>query len=76
MKFLDFVGRPEYQAVFARLLYYAPQNPNAFELLDPRLAKLMPSYPDNEKVAHIVNYEWWADNNARVARRFEQWLQS
>jgi len=76
MKFLDFVGRPEYQAVFARLLYYAPQNPKAVDLLDPKLAKLMPSHPDNEKVAHTINYRWWADNHARVQRRFEQWLQS
>jgi putative spermidine/putrescine transport system substrate-binding protein len=76
MKALDFVGRAEYQAVFARLLYYAPQNSKAIDLLDPALARLMPSYPDNEKVAHISNYQWWADNNARVQRRFEQWLQS
>ena len=76
MKALDFVGRAEYQAAFARLLYYAPQNPKAIDLLDPALAKLMPSYPDNEKVAHVSNYQWWADNNARVQRRFEQWLQS
>jgi putative spermidine/putrescine transport system substrate-binding protein len=76
MKALDFIGRPEYQAVFARLLYYAPQNPKALDLLDPALAKLLPSYRDNEKVAHIVDYRWWADNNARVQRRFEQWLQS
>jgi hypothetical protein len=40
------------------------------------LAKLLPSHPDNEKVAHVVDYKWWADNNARVQRRFEQWLQS
>jgi putative spermidine/putrescine transport system substrate-binding protein len=76
MKFLDIIGRPEYQAVFARLLYYAPQNPKAIPLLDANLAKLMPSYPDNEKVAHTVNYRWWADNIARVQRRFEQWVQS
>jgi putative spermidine/putrescine transport system substrate-binding protein len=76
MKVLDFVGRAEYQAVFARLLYYAPQNPKAIPLLDPTLAKLMPSHPDNEKVSHFINYQWWADNNARVQRRFEQWLQS
>jgi putative spermidine/putrescine transport system substrate-binding protein len=76
MKYLNFVGRAEYQAVFARALYYAPQNPKAIPLLDEKLAKLMPSYPDNEKLAHIVNYEWWADNQARVQRRFEQWLQS
>jgi putative spermidine/putrescine transport system substrate-binding protein len=76
MKFLDIVGRAEYQAVFARALYYAPQNPKAIALLDEKLAKLMPSYPDNEKISHIVNYTWWADNQARVQRRFEQWLQS
>jgi putative spermidine/putrescine transport system substrate-binding protein len=76
MKFLDIVGRAEYQAVFARLMYYAPQNPKAFDLLEPDLAKLMPSYPDNEKLAHIINFEWWADNLPMMQRRFQQWLQS
>jgi putative spermidine/putrescine transport system substrate-binding protein len=76
MKFLDIVGRAEYQAVFARLLYYAPQNPKAIPLLDDKLAKLMPSYPANEKVEHVINYPWWADNIAPIQRRFEEWLQS
>ena len=76
MKMLDMVGRAEHQAVFARALYYAPQNPKAFALLPPDIAKLMPTWPDNEKVAHMVNYEWWADNTAQVQRRFEQWVQS
>ena len=76
MKFLDIVGRAEYQAVFARLLYYAPQNPKAIALLDERIAKLMPSYPANEKRAHVINYTWWADNAATVQRRFQEWLQS
>ena len=76
MKFLDIVGRAEYQAVFARLIYYAPQNPKAFDLLEPAIAKLMPTYPDNEKLAHIINFEWWADNLPMMQRRFQQWLQS
>jgi putative spermidine/putrescine transport system substrate-binding protein len=76
MKWLDIVGRAEYQAVFARLLYYAPQNPKAIPLLDDKIAKLMPSYPDNEKLLHIMKFTWWADNQASVQRRFEQWLQS
>jgi putative spermidine/putrescine transport system substrate-binding protein len=76
MKFLDIVGRAEYQAVFARLLYYAPQNPKAIPLLDEKIAKLLPSYPDNEKLAHTINFQWWADNQAKVQRRFEEWLQS
>jgi putative spermidine/putrescine transport system substrate-binding protein len=76
MKFLDIVGRAEYQAMFARLIYYAPQNPKAFDLLEPAIAKLMPTYPENEKVAHIINFEWWADNLPMMQRRFQQWLQS
>jgi putative spermidine/putrescine transport system substrate-binding protein len=76
MKFLDIVGRAEYQATFARLLYYAPQNPNAMVLLDPKIARLMPSYPDNEKLLHTINFTWWADNQTKVQRRFEEWLQS
>jgi len=76
MKFLDIVGRAEYQAVFARLIYYAPQNPKAFDLLEPAIAKLMPTYSENEKLAHIINFEWWADNLPMMQRRFQQWLQS
>jgi putative spermidine/putrescine transport system substrate-binding protein len=76
MRFLDIVGRAEYQAVFARLMYYAPQNPRAFDLLEPALAKLMPTWPDNEKLAHIVNYDWWGSNLPMMQRRFQQWLQS
>jgi putative spermidine/putrescine transport system substrate-binding protein len=76
MKFLDIVGRAEFQAVFARLLYYSPQNPRAFDLLAPEVAKLMPTYPDNEKVAHMINFDWWADKLPAMQRRFQQWLQS
>ena len=76
MKFLDLVGRPETLATFARLLYYAPLNPKAYDLLDPAFGRRLSSYPENEKSVHSVNYEWWADNLAAVQRRFERWLQS
>jgi hypothetical protein len=36
----------------------------------------MPTYPDDEKVARMVNHEWWADNTAPAQRWFEQWVQS
>jgi putative spermidine/putrescine transport system substrate-binding protein len=76
MKFLDIVGRPEALATFARLLYYAPMNPKANDLIDPDFAKHLSSYPENEKTAHLVNYDWWADNVISTQRRFERWLQS
>ena len=76
MKFLDFVGRPEYEAIFARLMYYGPQNPKAYDLIEPEIAKLLPTYPENLKVSHIVNFDWWADNLPAMQRRFQLWLQS
>jgi putative spermidine/putrescine transport system substrate-binding protein len=76
MRFIDFAARPEPQAVFARLLYYAPLNTKAFDLLEPEVARQLPTYPDNLRVAHIMNAEWWADNYAQVQRRMERWLQS
>jgi putative spermidine/putrescine transport system substrate-binding protein len=76
MRFLNLVGRPETCATFARLLYYAPRNPKAYDLIDPEFAKRLSSYPENERSAHMVNYDWWADNLAATQRRFERWLQS
>ena len=76
MQFMDFVGRPEYEAIFARLMYYGPQNPKAYSLLSPDIAKLLPTYPDNLKVAHVVNFGWWADHFPAMQRRFQLWLQS
>jgi putative spermidine/putrescine transport system substrate-binding protein len=76
MKFLDFVGRAEYEAVFARLIYYGPQNPKAYDLIDPALARLLPTYPANLKVAHSINFSWWDRNLTQVQRRFQLWLES
>jgi putative spermidine/putrescine transport system substrate-binding protein len=76
MKFLDVVGRAEYQAVFARLIYYGPQNPKAYNFIEPAIAKLLPTYPDNEKVAHVIDFSWWAKNLPAMQRRFQLWLQS
>jgi putative spermidine/putrescine transport system substrate-binding protein len=75
MKFLNVVGRAETLATFARLLYYAPLNLKAYDLLDPEFAKRLSSYPANEINVHRVNYDWWSDNLAAMQRRFERWVQ-
>lgn len=76
MKFLDFVGRAEYQAVFARMIYYGPQNPKAYDLIDPQLGRLLPTFPANEKLAHMVDFSWWSAHQKEMQRRFQVWLQS
>jgi putative spermidine/putrescine transport system substrate-binding protein len=76
MRFLDFVGRAEYEAVFSRLMYYGPQNPKAYDLIEPEIAHFLPSYPANEKVSHTIDFNWWAENLPAMQRRFQIWLQS
>jgi putative spermidine/putrescine transport system substrate-binding protein len=76
MKFLDFVGRAEYQAVFARLIYYGPQNPKAYDFVDPQLARLLPTFPANQKLAHMIDFSWWSTNLKAMQQRFQVWLQS
>jgi hypothetical protein len=41
---------------------HAPLNPRAYDLLEL----------DNERVAHVMDSEWWADNLSQVQRRFER----
>jgi putative spermidine/putrescine transport system substrate-binding protein len=76
MKFLDYAGRGEPQAAFARSLYYGPQNLNAYKYIDDALARQLPSYPDNVKVQLTLDFEYWLHNIDRIRTRFEEWLQA
>jgi putative spermidine/putrescine transport system substrate-binding protein len=73
-RLLDFVGRAEPQAAFARLIYYGPANLKAYDFLEPAVGRLMPSHPDNTRVAHEYDYRWLTRNLDEITRRFEAWI--
>lgn len=73
---IDFAGRAEPQAVFARLLYYGPSNLMAYEYLDDELGANLPTHPDNAARALEVDFDWWIDVFDEHTRTFETWLQS
>ncbi|MFO1061938.1 MAG: ABC transporter substrate-binding protein [Dongiaceae bacterium] len=76
MEIMNWLGRAEPQAAFARLMYYGPTNEKAFELIAPDLAKLLPSYPENVKVQFHIDWSWWEQNYDATQKRFAEWLQS
>jgi len=76
MKLLDFVGRPEPQAVFAQTLFYGPTNMGAYDFIDQSLAEEMPSYPANAEKSFLMDYNWWSENLEEATKRFETWIQS
>jgi hypothetical protein len=69
------VRRPgQAQADFANRLYYGPTNPEAFKFISPEVARQLPTYSENAKVAIRPDTVWEADNTARIQERFTQWL--
>lgn len=76
MRLLDFVGRPEPQAAFARLLFYGPLNLNAYQHIPENIAKHLPSYKANVAVQHSIQFDWWAEHFDAMTARFEKWVQS
>ena len=75
MKLLDFVGRAEPQACFARAMYYGPTNLKAYDYIDAELAKQLGTHPDNVKVSLELDTRYWSENMEVFTRRFEQWIQ-
>jgi putative spermidine/putrescine transport system substrate-binding protein len=74
MKFINFAVQPVQQANLARQIPYGPTNVNAMKLLDPAVAKALPSYPDNAKLGAILNSQWWNENREAVKARWNLYI--
>lgn len=70
MKFINFAVQPEQQAELTRQIPYGPTNVDALKLLDPAVAKDLPSYPDNAKLGAVLDSKWWNENRESVKTRW------
>mgnify|MGYP001156550796 FL=1 len=79
MKVLNRLLQPELQAAIPKLIPYGPVNAKAFSegLIDPALAKTLPSAPENLKLQIAVDDAWWGDlkNAERVQEMWVQFVQ-
>jgi putative spermidine/putrescine transport system substrate-binding protein len=74
MKFINFAIEPEQQAALTHLIPYGPTNVDALKLLDPAVAKNLPSDPDNAAKGAILNAQWWSDNLDSVKPRWSTFM--
>jgi len=74
MKFINFAVQPEQQAELTRQIPYGPTNVDALKLLDPAVAKDLPSYPDNAKLGAVLNSQWWNENRESVKTRWNTYI--
>jgi putative spermidine/putrescine transport system substrate-binding protein len=74
MKFINFAVQPEQQAELTRQIPYGPTNIAALELLDPALAKTLPSYPENAALGVVLDSAWWNENLEPVKARWDEYV--
>ncbi len=70
---IDYVTRPEPQAMFANIMVFSPTNPAAFKLIDPKLAAWLATNPAYAERSVVTNNEYWRDNLDRVTKIWTQW---
>ena len=74
MKFINFAAQADQQAELTRQISYGPTNVEALKLLDPAVAKDLPSYPENAKLGTVLNSKWWNDNYETVKARWATFI--
>ena len=74
MKFVNFAVQPEPQAALSRLIPYGPSNIDALKLLDPAVARNLPSYQENAKRGAVLNSKWWNENLGPVMARWNTYV--
>ena len=74
MKFINYAVQPAQQAELTRQIPYGPTNVDALKLLDPAVAKDLPSYPDNAKLGAVLDAKWWNENRDSVKSRWNSYI--
>lgn len=71
---VDFAMQPKPQADFAKIIGYGPNNKEAFQFIDARMAARLPTSPEHLKVSYATNARWWVDHYAEVSTKWQAFL--
>ena len=78
MRFLNFVCRPEQQAIYTNYFGSALCNVKSLDYLHPTMLKNLPTYPDNfKKVVPVLtekNLSWLTDHNDEMQEKWNEWV--
>lgn len=78
MQFLNFVCRPELQAIWTKHLGYSTPNPKSVNYLSATAQKDQAVYPDNFKqeieILTDKTIPWLGEHNSEITERWNAWL--
>jgi putative spermidine/putrescine transport system substrate-binding protein len=75
MRLINYIVQADAQARMANLNRSAPANLNAMAKIEPAILKDLPTAPENSHgAARIDELGFWAQNRAKLGKRFDAWL--
>ena len=76
MKFISHCMDPEVQARYSMNYAIGPSNTKAFSFIPESRFRFLPTSPANLPKAVIINGKYWAENQARLSKRYDEWMSS
>ena len=76
MKFIGHCMDPEIQGAFSTYYYMGPSNSKAFNFMPKGREDILCTGPKVRPLTVKKDAMYWAENEERVAKRFEQWMTS
>jgi putative spermidine/putrescine transport system substrate-binding protein len=73
-QFVRFCMRADRQAQYSSLIANGPSNNDAYKLIDPKRAELLPTYPKNLERLQRRDTAWWGKNFDSANEKFQEWL--
>lgn len=72
-RFIAFANQPDAQVNYVEQIPYGPTNKLAAQRLDPKLAKWVPTAPQNMSGTLAMNVGFWVDHGEELEERFNAW---
>lgn len=73
-EFVAFCASGKQQALYTDALSYGPTNLKAYDYIDPKRAKILPTAPTHLSKMVLSDENWWQKNRAKMTERFNEWL--
>ena len=76
MKFIAEMSKAEYQADMPKYITYGPTNKSAYDTgkIDPAVATMLPSHPENAKLQLVANLDWYAEFEQKASAAYQDML--
>ena len=74
--FIDYCLSAEAQAKWSELKFYAPVNPQAYDLMDPELVQYFPTTEENVDKTFWCDVDYWTENFERITDDWLEWIAS